>query len=150
MKGALRLEGGKEVAKALETLSKRVSKRVQRDALEMAGEPMRRSMARRAPHEPGPPDLRDTMVMSAAQGQDANEVAVAIGPSRSGFYGSFQELGTAHHPAQPFARPAFDEHAPDALRTIGDAFWTALASAGLGRSAVGGGSTSGGPGGSTL
>ena len=30
------------------------------------------------------------------------------GPSRKGFWGLFQELGTIYHPAQPFMRPAFD------------------------------------------
>ena len=35
-------------------------------------------------------------------------MAFGVGPSAEVFYGVFQELGTIHHVAQPFLRPAFD------------------------------------------
>lgn len=133
MKISMKFEGGAELARALGSLSTRVSKGIQRDALRDAAEPMRREMAVLAPHEPGTPDLRDTMTISNARGADANEIAVAVGPSRAGFYGSFQELGTSRHSAQPFARPAFDAKAPQALRILSDVLWRELAGRGIGR-----------------
>jgi HK97 gp10 family phage protein len=117
---------GSDLLRGLNELSDRVSKRVQRQALREGAEPMRQAMSAHAPHEPGTPDLRDMMVISNAKGQDVNEVAIAVGPTRRGFYGLFQEFGTARHGAQPFARPAFDETAQEALDVIVDSLWDAL------------------------
>lgn len=47
-----------------------------------------------------------------------SEVIVAI--AGWGFPGRFQELGTAHHAAQPFATPARDRVAPRAPRIMAD------------------------------
>jgi HK97 gp10 family phage protein len=129
----LKFEGGEALAKALGSLSQGVSRRIQREVLKDAAEPMRREMAILAPHEPGAPDLRDSMTISSARGEDEQEVAVAVGPSKAGFYGSFQEFGTAHHSAQPFARPAFDAKASESLRLIGQGLWRELAAKGVGR-----------------
>jgi HK97 gp10 family phage protein len=108
-------------------------------------------MAALAPHEPGKPDLRDAMVISTSRGQDRNEAAVAIGPTRKGFYGSFQELGTKHHAAQPFVRPALDRNVQISLQILASAIWRELAAKGISRSSTttGEGITCG-PGGSTL
>lgn len=40
--------------------------------------------------------------------------------SGDGFYGMFQEFGTARHKAQPFLRPAFDAKKDEALQRIRD------------------------------
>jgi HK97 gp10 family phage protein len=116
----MHLEGFAELERALDQLSRRVSVRVQRNALMVAAEPTRRAMAVHAPHEPGKPDLRDSMTVSPTPGEDANEIAVAIGPSQAGWYGSFQEFGTSRHAAQPFVRPAFDETVEEAAQAIAD------------------------------
>lgn len=92
---------------------------------------MRRRMGQLAPLEPGKPDLRDAMLIRATnprmdQEIRPKEIAVAIGPSKAAFYGSFQEYGTAFHPAQPFARPAFDEHKELTLRLLSDEFWVVI------------------------
>jgi HK97 gp10 family phage protein len=108
-------------------------------------------MAALAPHEPGKPDLRDAMVISTSRGQDRNEAAVAIGPTRKGFYGSFQELGTKHHAAQPFVRPALDRNVQISLQILASAIWRELAAKGISRSSTTTGEgITGGPGGSTL
>jgi HK97 gp10 family phage protein len=129
----LTFEGGPALAKALASLSQGVSRRIQREVLREAAEPMRREMAVLAPHEPGAPDLRESMTISPAKGEDEQEVAVAVGPSRKAFYGSFQEFGTAHHGAQPFARPAFDSKVSTSLDLIGKGLWRELAGKGIGR-----------------
>jgi HK97 gp10 family phage protein len=101
------------------------------EALTEAAEPTRKMMSVLAPHEPGKPDLRDTMVISPVRGEDLKESIVAIGPSRKGFYGSFQELGTKHHGAQPFARPAFDANIEPSLRILAASIWRELAARGV-------------------
>lgn len=125
----LKFEGGKDLQERLAELSQRVSSNIQRAALKHAAEPMRRQMELTAPHEPGKPDLRDDMVISNAKG-DTGTVAVAVGPSRKGYYGSFQELGTAHIPARPFVRPAFDQQASAALVLIKEDIWLSLVARG--------------------
>lgn len=130
---SLRFEGGRALAANLLTLSKRLSKTIQLDALREAAEPMRKGMAQRAPHEPGKPDLRDAMTISTSRGQDAKESAVAVGPNREGYYGSFQELGTKDFPAQPFARPSFDENLQKSLTIISDSLWRELSGRGMSR-----------------
>lgn len=130
----LEFEGGAELAANLRTLSTRLSRRIVTEALREAAEPMRKQMSRMAPHEPGKPDLRDAMSISRAMGADSQEVAVAVGPTRSGFYGSFQELGTKHHAAQPFLRPSFDSNVQPSLRILAAAVWRELAAKGIGRS----------------
>jgi HK97 gp10 family phage protein len=130
----LKFEGGVELQKALESLPSRVSKRIQYEALFHAAEPMRRTMELRAPVEPGKPDAKDTMMIRRTKSQDAHESTISIGPSKAGWYLSWQELGTAHHAPQPFARPAFDENVGRALQRLGEDIWVSLAGRGISRS----------------
>lgn len=152
MKTSMRLDGGQAIAKALQGLSQRITTKVKRDALDTAAQPMARRMSQLAPKSEEAPHLKEMIgVGTNARGQDVNETAVAIGPTRSGYYGSFQEFGTAHHGAQPFARPAFDETAPKCLALVGAAFWTELAARGIRQaSSASSGGVSGGPGGGLL
>jgi HK97 gp10 family phage protein len=125
-----KVDGLSQLATALQQLPSRVSKKIQREALVHAAEPMRQRMASTVAYEPGKPDIRDAMVISTARGQDANETAVAVGPNKAGFYGSFLEFGTAHMAAQPFARPAFDATWREALQRMRDDIWVSLAGRG--------------------
>lgn len=134
----MKFEGGAELAKTLEGLSARVSKRMLRESLEEAGEPMRKRMSQMAPREPGAPDLADNIVISTARvkqpkGSEAQAAAVAVGPERRFFYGFFQEFGTVHHGAQPFVRPAFDGGVSKVISDMARALWTALAARGISR-----------------
>jgi len=134
MKVTVTFEGGKELVEALGTLSQRMSKRVMRDALDAAAEPMRRRMSQLAPREPGAPDLAANIVVSTARPRawaSPTAVAVAVGPEKQFFYGFFQEYGTAFHGAQPFMRPAFDEGVPRVITELTRALWTALAAKGV-------------------
>lgn len=134
MKPTFRFEGGQELQKALAQLPARVSKRVQVEALFHAAEPMRRDMERSAPVEPGKPDARDTIIIQRRRGVDAQETTVVVGPSKAGWYLSFQEFGTAHHPPQPFARPAFDRNQGEAMQRLAADIWVSLAGRGIQRS----------------
>lgn len=138
-KQMMRVEGGAELASTLNNLSRKMSRRVMRNALEIAAEPIRKAMSAYAPRDPGAPDLADHMVVSPTRVEGLLEndqtAAVAIGPERGDyFYGYFQEFGTAHHGAQPFARPAFDQGVDQALSTITRQLWTELAAVGISRS----------------
>jgi HK97 gp10 family phage protein len=135
----LRFEGGAELAKTLDQLSTRVQKTVMRDALTDGSEPIRSRGEQLAPHEPGPPDLRDNIGVSTARVVHPGDIAaVKIGPTKGFAYGLLQELGTSRHAAQPFMRPAFGE-APKSLSIIGASLWRALLSRGFGSSRTGSG-----------
>jgi HK97 gp10 family phage protein len=139
----MKLEGGQQFAKALEALPFTKQRGVLTKMLKKAAEPVRARMEALAPREPGKPDLADNMKIQSvskiddgseleARSLDDSEAAVAIGPSKDSFYGSFQEFGTAPHgkhpghPPQPFARPAFDETQDEVLRSLQDDIWAHL------------------------
>lgn len=126
---SVKFEGGAELLAALQQLPQRVGKRFQREALVHAAEPMARAMSMHAPRgNPHPPNLKDEILIRNSRGKDAQETVIAVGPSTRAFYGGLQEFGTANHPAQPFARPAFDEKADEALRRFAADAWVSLAS----------------------
>lgn len=136
MKFSVRVEGGREVAQALNGLATRLSRKVQREALYEVAEPMRAAMARHAPHDPGAPDLNKSMTISNAtkkDGLDEGAVGVRVGPSKWAFWGLFQEHGTTRHGAQPFMRPAFDTEGPKILQRLVPILWRELAARGVHR-----------------
>lgn len=129
---SMRFEGGDELAAALALLSPRVGKSVLRGALFDGAEPMRSDASRRAPREPGAPDLADNIGVAALRDRE-NMATVGIGPTdQFFFYDLFQELGTVHHQAQPFYRPAFDQNIEKSLGIIGQELWRALTARGFG------------------
>ncbi len=136
MKVSVAWSGGRELDRALRSLPARVSRRVLLEALRDSAEIPRSAMARKAPVGPKAPHIKDRIVVSNSRGVDAQEAAVAIGPEKGSYYGSFQELGTAHHAAQPFVRPGLDESVMATLQALGASLWTALASRGLMRTAT--------------
>lgn len=126
-----KIEGGREMARTLEQMEASMSRRVQIAALKEAAVPMKDRMEELAPRgNPSDPNLYEEIAVSAVTGEDERETAVAVGPSRRAFYGSFQELadeyGGVHHPAQPFARPAFDLEAKNSLDILVDELWWTL------------------------
>src|SRR5262245_13300631 len=104
----MRFEGGKEIAAALATLSKRVSKRVSQDALAFGAEPIRKAAGSNAPRRPPQPDMADHIAIGNIRTREGESAAVAVGPESDYYYGLFQEIGTAFHGPHAFMRPAFD------------------------------------------
>jgi HK97 gp10 family phage protein len=109
------------------------------EALLKAVEPIRAMAATRAPRGDGAgPHLADHIVAAettrVGTGRGARAVAghehvVVVGPSyrpEDVFWGTFQELGTATHPAQPFLRPAFRAGIRQAQRILGRELWAAI------------------------
>ena len=144
---------GTDLLRGLAALSTRVSRRLQREALREAAQPMRVAMSVGAPFDPKGDDvhLRDVMVISNARGRDAQEIAIAVGPQKgAGGHGVLQEFGTVHHAAQPFGRPAFDRVAPQSLRIISASLWREMARRGVSRTVTVDGPVEAGPGGGLL
>jgi HK97 gp10 family phage protein len=95
--------------------------------------------------------MADTITVSNARDESSTAVAVAVGPTKAGWYGSFAELGTSRETPRPFLRPALDQGASGLLRDLARRLWTALAARGISRETrVGTGPVSGGPGGGGL
>lgn len=51
----------------------------------------------------------------------ATAATIHMAPEGDAWYGILQEIGTEHHPAQPFMRPAFDATKGDATDAVGAA-----------------------------
>lgn len=128
--------GGKEIASALSSLSKRANRQVTTDALMAGAEPIRKAAAARAPRRSPSPDMADNMVAAPIKIRQGETAAVAIGPARRFYYGLIQELGSVFHGPQPFLRPAYDGNISKALTIVAAAFWTGLAAKGISRTAT--------------
>lgn len=115
----VKVTGGPELGRALAQLTERMGKKTLRAALMVGGEVIRKAGSSHAPHAPGTPDLRENIGMNPVRRlpEDAH-AAVVVGPTKGFAYGLPQELGTVHHPAHPFMRPAFDTEGQNALGAI--------------------------------
>ena len=134
----MRIEGAADLARVLNQLPSATSRKVVLDALRAGATLVQAPAAAHAPRSPDPPHLAMNIGISAVnrvgsteggrwwQLDEADEFAVAVGPTKDFFYGLFQEYGTVDHAAQPFMRPAFDTGAPRALNVIGALLWAAL------------------------
>jgi HK97 gp10 family phage protein len=142
---SMKIEGGAQLAKALQQLSVRVSKNVLRETLKtVAAPPIQQSAAGRVARAPGAPDLADHIAISTARAEAGPTASVVVGPSVEkrqdgtrkkpisfGLQGKYLEFGTARTKMQPFLRPAFDEQAPAVIPEVGTALWNALTRRGL-------------------
>lgn len=135
MKIGMRFEGGAELARELDRLSVRLSKKLLHEALREGAEPIRRAAATKAPRSDEAPHIADNIGIANARPGDAM-AAVSIGPVKGFAYGLPLEVGTVHHSAQPFMRPAFDIEIPESLRIISQALWRELAAKGVSRTAT--------------
>lgn len=148
MKINLTTSGGEELIRALNRLPTAMSERVQVQALTKAAEPIQSTAASLAPRdeEASAPHMADNIIVRplTARRLEAEglfgHVGVEVGPSAPFFYGYFQEIGTAFHPAQAFMRPAFDSMVRLAQRIVGQEAWAAIRRfvGGRGRSTTGG------------
>ena len=112
--------GLQDLLKKLEDLPSLVSaKNAIARSLRKGAEPIRVEAGRMAPRSDEAPHLADTMVIQVSE-QTADGAVAKIGPSKKGFYGTFQEFGTINHSAQPFLRPAFDARQSEALKIVGE------------------------------
>lgn len=117
MKISAKFSGGTQLADGLARLSRGVGRGITTKALRAGAEPIRKQISVNAPIDTSTPiDIKDNIVMAPARSQKVP--TVAVGPRRGFAYGLPNEIGTAHQPARPFVRPAFDTHKEKALGEI--------------------------------
>lgn len=124
MKFSHKMTGYDDLVKRLRALPVAVRRDVSVAALIHAGEPMRAEEAALAPRSKGKgPHMADHVVIAETRfgGDPGPDVTtVAIGPTKEFFYAEWQEHGTAHHPAHPFKRPAFDSQKGAVKKRLAD------------------------------
>lgn len=146
---SLKIQGGPQLAKALDSLGFTKQRAVLTNILKHGAEPYKTGMERHAPREPPAPDLAANIVIASvtrvsgtetlgSRSRNEGEAAVAVGPAkafrgtddasakRSAIQPIALEYGTVKMGAQPFARPAFDEGSDEALKIIQDDIWAEL------------------------
>lgn len=127
----VRVEGLRELDRALAELPKATGKNVLRRVLRKVGEPMAADMKAKAPDDPGTGgnDLRSSIGVGTRlskrqaklhrkmfkNDRASVEMFVGAGPVP---HAHLQEFGTAHHGPQPFARPSWDAGKGRALETV--------------------------------
>lgn len=105
-KGRARVDGIPALERALLRVASVMRNPVLREAVSEAAEPVREDAERLAPvGETG--ELSGGMTKVSMKGTP-ERAAERVGPSEDAWYGFFQEVGTMHHDAQPFLRPALD------------------------------------------
>jgi HK97 gp10 family phage protein len=135
----VKIEGLKEVKAALRELPDATAKRIMRRVLIDAGQMIAETARQLAPVAGG--DLRDSIAVGTTLSKSQrkkhrkggkDDVEVFVGPAVPDGGNSpvpqaiLQEFGTSHHPAQPFLRPAWDQHKRAVLDGIKDAMWTKI------------------------
>ena len=126
----VKVEGLRELDKALGELPKASGKAVLRRVGKMALEPMAKMAAARAPDDPltGAPDLHRSIIVStrSSAGKRSKRkkasVEMYMGPHTKGGYPQaiVQEFGTINHPAHPYMTPAWEGEKRHALEIIKD------------------------------
>ena len=65
--------------------------------------------------------LQESMIVVTRRSENTKDAVVTrIGPAKGGFYGLFQEIGTAHHVSQPFLLPAYEQTKDEAIDAASD------------------------------
>lgn len=125
---SVKVEGLKELERALQQLPKANAKAVLRRTLKEAGEPVAKTARALAPKQMG--YLRESIdVSTKLSGRQARlhkkqspvEMFIGPGPDPAGHLQEFGS-GPGHH-AQAFMRPAWDQHKSEVLDTIANRTW---------------------------
>jgi HK97 gp10 family phage protein len=135
----VRVDGLRELERALAELPKATGKNVLRRVLLKRGQPVADAMQAMAPDDPrtGGKDLKSSIGVSTklskrqaglhrkmfANDKAAVEVFVGAGALPQAH---LQEFGTAHHGPQPFARPAWDAGKGPLLDGLKDDIWAEI------------------------
>lgn len=120
----MKIEGLREVDRALQELKTRTARNITRRALDDGGEILARDMRARAPVDEG--NLRESITVSgrlsrrqAALHRKQSDQERFVGPDNRPA-AHLREFGGDGHPPHPYARPAFDSKKEEALRRITD------------------------------
>lgn len=129
----MKVDGFKEIKKALDVLGKAATDSVLRSALRKAGRPVADTAALLAPKRTGglasSIDIRTTLTSRQKRfsPKQKGEVELFVGPSHpTGAHGHLLEFGTSRMPAKPFLRPAWDTHKESVLKVLEKEIWNAI------------------------
>lgn len=128
MAASIKIEGLKDLEKALMALDKHTTRRsVGRKVLKKAAQPLADDMNRKAPSDPGTTNGLNTSYVVSTKLNKRQRKAVKKNKSDVEVYagtndpaGLQQEFGNVNHAAQPHVRPAWDAGKRQALDTIKD------------------------------
>lgn len=119
------LQGIEQLDSKLNQLKFSVQQKMLMAALKKSAEVTRLRAAENAPVLTG--KLRGAIRVATAPSLSSAYVAVVrVGPSRKGFYGSFQEFGTSFHTPQSFLGPAFEETEQQVMARTAEEFKRAV------------------------
>ncbi len=120
----MKLQGGPELVRALESISLKLAKKQLRDMLRSAAEPFADRIEGAAPKgDPAPPNISDVAISNSRSGGDERAAAVVVGPNKDAFYGYFQEFGFYDVPGKGFMRAAFDVAQDEAVDIVQRETW---------------------------
>lgn len=132
MKVGVKLQGGAELRRTLESLPHAVTGPHQRQALKAGAEVIRAEAEALAPRGHGE-HIADHIVIDALTDAELDRgdlqgahAAVLIGPEKRFFYGYFLEFGTAKMGPQAFMRPAFDTKVRPAMTVAMSKLWQSI------------------------
>lgn len=138
----VRVEGLRELERALAELPKATARNVLRRTITEAAQPLIATAKKLAPDRPGKPpnDLANSITISSrlnkqqrkeSRGDPKSFVEMYVGPDVSvpHPHGHWQEFGTVQHGPQPFMRPAWDANKNVVLEKIKDELGTQITKA---------------------
>lgn len=111
----LTIEGVDELIAQLENLTYKQGEQVLSKSLKRGSQLISEEIQHRAPVRSG--RLANSVRVKITE-KSATEAIALIGPTRRGFYGSFQEFGTRYQDREPFVGPAFDAVNDEAYAVI--------------------------------
>lgn len=113
--------GIEEAKQNIRSLGQAFSQPVEEAALKKVGGPIRDDISQHIPRASGL-TADDVRMVVSKEGRESGETAVLIGARRGkggrAFILRFLEFGTAHMPARPSVRPAYDRAAPTLVKDI--------------------------------
>lgn len=116
------IEGVAEARRKFSDLEAKAQRSVLRQAAKRAAKPVVEEAKRRAPVDSSNEGDLAGSIGSKSRTRKG-EIIIDVSYGKDEFWGLYQELGTAHHAAQPFLRPALDNNEQEVV----DAFAGELA-----------------------
>lgn len=126
----VRVDGFKELDRALRELPTKMQKTAVRSAMRKTAQRLAEDMGRRLPRSRvHRRHIAEGVEVRGVKQKVAQAVGLQVGPVRRFFYGWYLEKGTSRMAAQPWARPAFAAWARPALEELKIILWKRVRSA---------------------
>jgi HK97 gp10 family phage protein len=114
-----KIEGLDELKVTLDKAAKQAVKNYIRRAAKAAADIWVKAIVEKAPRDTG--FLAEHIVVMTKYLEADTKLELHVGPEKAAFYALFLEFGTEFQAAQPFMRPAFEEHKDEVLAAFAEA-----------------------------